>query len=340
MFYYKQKVRCNTGILSLFLLFSLFLQIQKNLVSTSSAQEISDPLINENNDEAQKIENDLLQLIPEGESILLPEKNIVSVTPSTFPTDSEETDKSLLFERLTPQHPQEYPDLTQEESAWGHFSPGSWIRTRTVGTAFQFGQAIRSVTETKLTLLSLDEDGYQLLREVFVKMGNRTFQKTPETIKYNFYDIEIGDSSNVEMLQPMTVQAGLKVIPCCARRFSRHVENMDEITTIWYSSVTAPYIIQKQTRTLLPGTNQERAPEVLRQSLTTLLYPATQLKIGGVLSWRTKTIEKKNESLSLTYTFHSSGIPGGIQREITTETDPKGAKLYQSTTILLDYYAH
>lgn len=286
------------------------------------------------------VTQELLTLLPDdsseaGDVVPLPDVTAAAEDPAPQGASADASDSDTLFDRIAPQQQPACAAMSAKESPWCRFRPGSWSRTRTVSVSFQHRQSIQSVTEKKQTLLDVSPAGYTLRQEVSVKMGNRTFGKEPEVVKYNFYGLAADDQLTEEILPSANVQAGLRVIPCFVRRFQRTTPEMTETTTIWYSTVISPYIHQSRTDTF----SNDSPPTLLRQASTTIPFQGGNLLIGTDLPvWFSQTIEKKEDSVSLTRTIHSAMIPGGIQRQVTVETDPAGNVLYQSTTTLLDYY--
>ncbi|MBQ1455929.1 MAG: hypothetical protein IIZ25_08805 [Thermoguttaceae bacterium] len=302
---------------------------------TSVAQENPEQLTN-----PAVVAHDLLTLLPDDTS----QGQGLSASPNFAPAAEDPvpqgaaadvSDSDTPFERIAPEQQPACAAMSAKESPWCRFRPGSWSRTRTVSVSFQHRQSIQSVTEKKQTLLDISASGYTLRQEVSVKMGNRTFEKEPEVVKYNFYGLAADDQLTEEILPSANVQAGLRVIPCFVRRFQRTTPEMTETTTLWYSTVISPFIHQSHTDTFSNDTPRT----LLRQASTTILFQGGNLLIGADLPvWFSQTIEKKEDSVSLTRTIHSTMIPGGVQRQVTVETDPAGGVLYQSTTTLLDYY--
>lgn len=346
---------CGTAIVFLFVVCLLFSRF-------SSAQESAEPVTEPAIDSAAElatdpatVAQDLLTLLPGGAPLEegVP-SGVVSIQADSVPLQSvpqqflpqsvfaettgdtgDTLDGDLPFERISPTQQSSSAEMTAKESPWCRFQPGSWIRTRTVSIAYQHRQSIQSVTENKQTLLEVAFDGYTLRQEVSVKMGNRTFGKAPEDVKYNFYGLAVDDRLTEEILPSANVQVGLRVIPCFVRRFQRTTPEMTEVTTIWYSTVFPPYIHQSHTDTF----TNDKAGATLRQASTTIPLQHGGLLIGAELPvWLSQTIEKREDSVSLTRTIHSILVPGGIQRQVTVETDPNGNVLYQSTTTLLDYF--
>lgn len=253
--------------------------------------------------------------------------------------EMEAAEADAGFERLAPTETPDDSQLSAAETPWGRFAPGSWIRTRTVGTTFQTGRNIKSVTETKLTLVEIQPDGYLLKREVSIKMGVRTHAKDPEFIKYNFYGQPFDETARIEQLEPENLSIGRRVVPCRVRRFERITPQGREETTVWYSSVIMPYIFQRSTQGFSPATDELKEGKLISQSQTTIPRSTLNFRVGSEpANWRSQTVEKKSDTVSLTKTIHSNRIPGGVLRETTVESDKEGKILYQSVTVLLDYY--
>ena len=245
------------------------------------------------------------------------------------------------FPMITPNAQSAERSLTAAETVWGRFAPGSWIRTRTVGTTVDCGKKFTSMTETRLTLVEIQSDGYLLKREVTVKMGVRNHTKEPEYIKYNFYGILFDEKMTETVDSPANLQISRKVIPCQVRRFERTTPQWREETILWYSPVLLPFVFQKETRTYSPAAAENPAEKMIRFSKTNIQRTSINFRLGNdIQSYRSQTVEQKADSVSLTKTFHSTRVPGGMLRESTVETDTDGNVLFQSATVLVDYYIH
>lgn len=253
---------------------------------------------------------------------------------------SAQMDDEIGFQRITPAAAGQPVGLSAIETAWGRFAPGSWTRTRTIGTTIQRGKNFKSVTETKLTLMEVQADGYLLKREVSIRMGIRNHTKDPEYVKYNFYGLPSDSSVTESSLPPVNLQLSRKVIPCQARLFEKISSQWKDQTTICYSSVLTPFVFQRETKTFSIPTEQAPEEKLIRHSKTTIQRSGVNFRLGNDLTtWRSQTVEQKSDSVSLTKTFHSIRIPGELLRESTVETDSDGNVVYQSSTVLLDYFA-
>ena len=197
------------------------------------------------------------------------------------------------------------------------------------------------MTETRLTLVEIQSDGILLKREVTVKMGVRNHTKEPEFVKFNFYDLPFDANTTETVGEPVSLQISRKVIPCQVRQFERTTPQWREETTLWYSPVLLPFIFQKETRAFSPATPENPTGLLIRHSKTNIQRTSVNFRFGNdIQTYRSQTVEQKADSVSLTKTFHSTRVPGGVLRETTVETDIDGNLLFQSSTVLVDYFIH
>ncbi len=236
------------------------------------------------------------------------------------------------------------PKFTRHESPWARFLPGTWCRTRTIGVSYENGKVLKSITETKLTLHQVDDDSYYLLREVTIKMGLMDHNKKPEMLRYDFWGVPIDENMVVENLPAVGLQITRKVIPCQVRRITRMTPQWKEVITLYYSTVIAPYLIQRQENRIALGTENNAAINngkgaTISASSMNVQKTSAHLFLGKDLnSYWSQTLTYKGSYVTTANTLHSELIPGGIVRENTAETDINGNKIYYSNTNLLDYY--
>lgn len=228
--------------------------------------------------------------------------------------------------------------MTANESVWGAFRPGSWIRTRTTGITYEGKKTAHNVTETKSTLVRVDADRVVVRREVVVKMGTVNHVKPAEMIQYDFFGIPLTHNTETTSLAPSTISVARKMIPCQVRKVEQRSEQQREETILWYSSVVKPYVLQRETKMFnqIPG----GATNLVYQSRTTCLKTSANVLLGNILiTYQTETNITKGNSTSTVNTLHSTRVPGGILKETTVETDMNGVVRYSSETVLLDYFA-
>ncbi|MBR4833717.1 MAG: hypothetical protein IKU86_05190 [Thermoguttaceae bacterium] len=223
-------------------------------------------------------------------------------------------------------------------SRWARFKPGSWTRLRTTSVAYENGKTIRSVTETKATLVSVDvEKGEYVLRfDATIKMGGLDYERKSRTARYDFCDVPLGEGDVVvETLAPVNLMIARKAIPCQTRRVTRTTPRWKETTTLWFSPVVAPHVLQKETIRESVGADGG----TISRELAVVQKTAAHLLLGGELTtYAASSSAQKGERFDSTTTVYSTTTPGGIARKTTIETDANGVVLLSSTTAALDYY--
>lgn len=227
---------------------------------------------------------------------------------------------------------------TPQCSRWARFKPGSWARLQTTSVAYENGKTIRSVTETKVALVDVDlqKGEYELRYDATIKMGGLDYERKSTTARFDFCDVPLGDGDvAVETLAPANLTIARKAIPCQTRRLTRTTPQWKETTTLWFSPVVAPHVLQKETT----RESVDRNGETISRELSVVQKTAAHLLLGGELStYVVSSAAQRGTRFDSTTTVYSTSTPGGVARKTTVETDANGVVLLSSTTVALDYY--
>ena len=227
---------------------------------------------------------------------------------------------------------------TAQCSRWARFKPGSWTRLRTTSVAYENGKTIRSVTETKISLVRVDlaKGEYELRYDATIKMGGLDYERKSTTARFDFCDVPLGDGDVVvETLAPANLTIARKAIPCQTRRLTRTTPQWKETTILWFSPVVAPHVLQKETTRESVGADGG----TISRELSVAQKTAAHLLLGGELStYVVSSAAQKGARFDSTTTVYSTSTPGGVARRTTVETDANGVALLSSTTVALDYY--
>ncbi|MDO5566720.1 MAG: hypothetical protein Q4G59_08685, partial [Planctomycetia bacterium] len=156
--------------------------------------------------------------------------------------------RSETFPSFQPQPSVKEVPFGFEMSPWGGFQPGCWRRTRTTATTLDGTKTMKSVTETKTTLLRIEDNCIVLKQEKIIKMGAVNHATPPEEIRLDFFGAPIQDGQTKQELQPSSVVIARKVIPCQLCQIEKNGDHRQDSTVVWYSSSVAPYLLQKEVR--------------------------------------------------------------------------------------------
>ncbi len=242
------------------------------------------------------------------------------------------------FPLVAPQEANPESELSPTFSLWAKFPVGSWARWRSTCVAQEKDRSTQSVTETRVVLKSVDQEAkrYELSYERTVKLGGVDYARSSETVVYNFLDVPCDESTVVERLESTNLVIAGKAIPCRTLRASRSNSERLEKTTVWYSPVAAPFVLQKET--IRKSTNDETSNSI-RELFVVQKTPARALLGLAPTSYATRSSSISEQRKSSTSSVYSPATPGGLIRETTVElgADDDGGSM-RTTTVLLDYY--
>ena len=224
-------------------------------------------------------------------------------------------------------------------SVWARFPAGSWSRRRAESTSVENGKRIQSATETRFLLKSVDYEKkrYVLQCDTTIKMGDVDFPKRTELVEYNFWDMIADDDEREEDAGAANLMIGSRVVPCRVRRVIRESDRVREVTTIWFSPVVAPYVLQRET-TRKPLDSNAKEPAVRELYVVqsaAVDSPANPAPVASEALFSRHDGSSETTGTSL----RSTAIPGAVVRESDSESGPGDEEsLYQTKTTLLDYY--
>lgn len=226
-------------------------------------------------------------------------------------------------------------------SNWARFPVGSWARRRTTGISYENSKPVQSVTETKITLKSVDMNAkrYTLEFESTIKLGIVDYPRKSETATYDFWDVPVDESTKTEDLPPVGLTIGSKTIPCRVRRIVRETQKTRETTTLWYSPVVAPYVLQREMirDPLSKDAVSESAPA--RELYVVQRCEANFVERVDRANYVARSTSVSGRRRRSTTTVYSGAIPGGALRENVVESRfGSSATVFQTDSVLLDYY--
>lgn len=227
-------------------------------------------------------------------------------------------------------------------SRWARFPVGSWARSRTTSVTYEKKRPVQSVTETTITLkdVDLENKNYTLECESTIKLGSVDYSRRVETVQYDFWDVPLADVVDDETLAPVSLMIGSRAIPCLTRRVTRKNAKYTETTTLWYSYVSAPYVLQRETVHEAKNDASRANSSVSSRSLYVVQKVASPFAQNiAPQSYLARSSFSANNRDQTTTLIFSPAIPGGILRQTMLETrSANDPAVCQTTTILLDYY--
>jgi hypothetical protein len=226
--------------------------------------------------------------------------------------------------------------VARDNHPWTRFQPQSWNTARTMTETFdEAGNTIHITTATATTTLTeADNDGYVLRTDMVLDIDGRRLNTPSKTTRYDLFD-RTGKAATVAIDDsPATVQIDGTAISCRVVRRAATTGEEKETTTLYYAADVTPHLLRRETRiTDLAG------KVVFDQTTDVVTHLRLRRRVMGALLWtsQVRTIRRNNKGSTVTITYLSDAIPGGIVDRMSTEFDATGKVIRSSTLELIGY---
>ena len=228
-----------------------------------------------------------------------------------------------------------------EFSAWARFNVGAWARLRTVTRAFENGKPIESVTETRVSLESVDLEKreYALVYDASVILGEVNIPRPPERRVFNFWDMLADEDERVEEGPTTTLLVDGRAIPCRTLRIFRNSDRVHERVSIWYSTVVYPYVLQKEIVKTAPSSQDKKETTISRELFVVNSIGDPENSTRESPSYTTRfSVSSAGRDL-VGSALRAQKTPGEILRERSSEKSGENdAASFESETTLVDYW--
>ena len=221
---------------------------------------------------------------------------------------------------------------------WGLFDPGAWKTVRVVAeTLNEQGQVVStSTTDTKTTLVDIDNDGVTLEIQACMEVAGKRFEAEPQTLKQGFHGELLGP--NLTLKEPTDGEVVIegRKIPCKVQQLESVVPSGKTSTTIYYSTMVTPYILKRESVTTDSEGKIVLGPttvEVMALSMPLKVQVRGERKRGI----KVKTVQKNPSGVVTTEADVLPEVPGGVVGNRSEEIDKTGRLVRRSTLELIDY---
>ena len=219
--------------------------------------------------------------------------------------------------------------LARHHHSWGRFQPGAWNLVREVTESFEEAGTTTSITEKRISLEAVHEDGVTLLIMVAVGLKGK-----PQEVKQAFHGGPASPEATVKNLGAAVVNIQGRGIHCKIEQVEVSTPTGKTTTKIYYSDSVEPYVMRRESVKTDPDGEtviSETTVEVTEFNVPCGIFPglsrvthvkATHKHAGG-------TTEKLSRV--------STAVPGGIVWQTSKELDENGHLVSRSTLDLVDW---
>jgi hypothetical protein len=243
---------------------------------------------------------------------------------------------AILLSSAWGQAPNQHPPLPRQLHPWSSFEPGAWKLVRVITENLNEQGAVTQVStsDSKTTLLDVDDEGVTLEMAVSVEMAGRRFDTQPQKVKQGFHGEQLTPGLKLNDPTPGEVVIEDRKIPCQVQEIETSNPTGKTVTKIYYSLSVPPYILKRDSITTdMEGKNNLSETTVTVQDLD------MPCKILGCLhsSAHVKTLQKTPKGVIITLAVICPEIPGGIISHTSKELDSAGRLIRRSTLELVDF---
>jgi len=226
--------------------------------------------------------------------------------------------------------------LPPEHHPWGRFSPGAWQLTRTTSeTLDPHGRVVRTtVTQTKTTLLSLDEQHYTLKVESTVEVLGKRFEATPQIIKRTYDDLPYDQAAQTRVAEQADLTIDNHRYPCTVLETVAESAVQHVVARTFYCRQVRPFTLRRDVTVTQHG---EAQPKSQTSSYVVALDMPHKVLGKTYTASHIKTVHKQQGGTVVTLSVQVLELPGGIVSQTTKEQDENGHVIRRSTQELTDF---
>jgi hypothetical protein len=226
--------------------------------------------------------------------------------------------------------------IPREQHAWAKFTPGSWSKVRKWTEELDEQGKVKSAstTETKTTLIGIDESGCTLQTEVTVEVAGKRFVAQPRQVRVGFDGGTNGARTEFRKAGEVSLELGGKAISCAILESTSANADTRIVSRLHYSGSVPPFIFRREIVTTsadgkqkLEETTMDAVAVEMPQKVLTELLPATHVR----------TVQKQPNSSTFTLEVVCLDVPGGVVAHTSKDLNPSGTLVRRSALELLDY---
>lgn len=219
---------------------------------------------------------------------------------------------------------------------WGRFQPGAWKLVRVVTETLdaEGRPTSTSTTETKTTLVKVENDGVTLEVDVGVEIAGKQFAGQPQCIKQGFHGELIGQEVKAKPSEASEVTIGDQKFACRAEQLEFSGPSGKTAVIVYYSDSVSPFVLKRDSKT-----TDASGENVLSE--TTLEVVALDMPYKVMTEFKTsacvKTVQKNAQGTITTLANTCRDVPGGVVHQSSKETDKDGHLVRRSVLELVSY---
>ena len=219
--------------------------------------------------------------------------------------------------------------LARHHHSWGRFQPGAWNLVREVTESFEEAGTTTSITEKRISLEAVHEDGVTLLIMVAVGLKGK-----PQEVKQAFHGGPASPEATVKNLGAAVVTIQGRRIPCKIEQVEVSTPTGKTTTKIVYSDSVEPYVLRRESVKTDP--DGETVLSETTVEVVALDVPCRSIS-GLSRATHVKAVHKHAGGTTERVSVVSTAVPGGIVCQKSKELDENDHLVRRATLELVDW---
>jgi hypothetical protein len=226
--------------------------------------------------------------------------------------------------------------VPREHHAWARFTPGSWSKVRKWMEELDEQGRVKSanITETKTTLIEVEDSGCTLQMEVTVEIAGKRFVAQPRQVRVGYDGGTNGGRGDFRKTGEATLDIGGRPVRCAILESTLIDGDTRVVSRLHYSEAVPPFVLRRETVSASADGKQ-----VIEQTTVDALAVEmpqkvlTELQTGAHM----RTVRKQQNASTFTLEVVCLEVPGGLVAHTSKDLDVSGKLVRRSTLELLDY---
>lgn len=191
-----------------------------------------------------------------------------------------------------------------------------------------------SITETRTTLIAVEDAACVLQVEVTVEVAGKRFVAQPRQVRVNHDGRTNGAGTEFRKVGEATLELGGHAIRCAILESTTNDGDRRVVSRLHYSETVPPYILRREMMSVSDDGKQV-FDQILEEALAVQMPQKvlTELQSGAHM----RTIQKQPNATTFTLEVVCLDIPGGLVAHTSKHLDASGRPVRHSTLELIDY---
>ncbi len=227
-------------------------------------------------------------------------------------------------------------DVCRRYHPWGDFQPGAWKLVRVYTERLDQNGLVTgtSTTDTRTTLLQMDDQGITLEVATTVEVAGKRFDREPQTLDQGYWGQNESQTVRPGKIASAQLTIGEQSVPCKVQELELIGSSTRTTSKVYFSEDVTPHVLRRESTTTTRNGTEEIGKAT--QEVVALDMPFRVLSEIHPTA-HVRSVNRHPKGTVYTLSISSDMVPGGVVSHWSKEVDRTGRVVRRSTLDLLDY---